>query len=70
MTLDSYVRRQSVALLRLAYLLTGDHHRANDLVQTTLTKVLPRGRTQSRTETRTPMSAPSWSTPPSVGGDV
>jgi RNA polymerase sigma-70 factor (sigma-E family) len=41
-TFDSYVRRQSAALLRLAYLLTGDHHRANDLVQTTLTKVLPR----------------------------
>jgi RNA polymerase sigma-70 factor (sigma-E family) len=39
---DSYVRRQSSALLRLAYLLTGDHHRARDLVQSTLTKMLPR----------------------------
>jgi RNA polymerase sigma-70 factor (sigma-E family) len=39
---DAYVRRQSWALLRLAYLLTGDHHRAKDLVQTTLTKLLPR----------------------------
>jgi len=39
---DSYVRGQSPALLRLAYLLTGDHHRAKDLVQSTLIKVLPR----------------------------
>jgi RNA polymerase sigma-70 factor (sigma-E family) len=39
---DSYVRGRSGALLRLAYLLTGDHHRAKDLVQATLAKVLPR----------------------------
>jgi RNA polymerase sigma-70 factor (sigma-E family) len=39
---DSYVRSRSAPLLRLAYLLTGDHHRAKDLVQATLTKLLPR----------------------------
>ena len=39
---DTYVRRQSSALVRLAFLLTGDHHRAKDLVQATLTKVFPR----------------------------
>ena len=39
---DSYVRSHSPALLRLAYLLAGDHHRAKDLVQATLTKMLPR----------------------------
>jgi RNA polymerase sigma-70 factor (sigma-E family) len=39
---DSYVRQQSSSLLRLAYLLTCDHHQAEDLVQTTLAKVLPR----------------------------
>jgi len=39
---ETYVRQRSLALLRLAYLLTGDHHGAKDLVQTTLTKVFPR----------------------------
>lgn len=39
---DSYVIRRSPALLRLAFLLTGDRFKAEDLVQTTLAKVLHR----------------------------
>jgi RNA polymerase sigma-70 factor (sigma-E family) len=38
---DFVVARQS-ALLRTAYLLTGDHHDAEDLVQTALIKVVPK----------------------------
>ena len=34
-----FVAARSPSLLRTAYLLTGDHQRAEDLVQTTLTKV-------------------------------
>ena len=39
---DGYVRDRSAALLRLAYLLTGDAHLAEDLVQTSLVKVMGR----------------------------
>jgi RNA polymerase sigma-70 factor (sigma-E family) len=39
---DGYVRAQSPALLRLAFLLTGDRHLAEDLVQTALAKVMLR----------------------------
>jgi RNA polymerase sigma-70 factor (sigma-E family) len=39
---DRYVRERSQSLLRLAFLLTGDHHLAEDLVQTALARVLPR----------------------------
>ena len=37
-----FVAARSGALLRTAYLLTGDHHDAEDLVQTALIKVVPR----------------------------
>jgi RNA polymerase sigma-70 factor (sigma-E family) len=36
---SEFVTARSRSLLRTAYLLTGDHQRAEDLVQTTLTKV-------------------------------
>ena len=36
---SEFVAARSRSLLRTAYLLTGDHQRAEDLVQTTLTKV-------------------------------
>ncbi len=39
---DAYVHDRSRALLRLAFLLTGDAHHAEDLVQTTLVKVMGR----------------------------
>jgi RNA polymerase sigma-70 factor (sigma-E family) len=38
-TFDAFVAARSTALLRLAYLLTGDQYRAEDLVQDTLIKV-------------------------------
>ena len=34
-----WARERQLALLRTAILLTGDHHRADDLVQDALTKV-------------------------------
>lgn len=37
-TFDAFVHARARALTRTAYLLTGDHHRAEDLVQTTLFK--------------------------------
>lgn len=37
-TFDAYVAARQHALLRTAYLLTGDRHEAEDLVQTALTK--------------------------------
>ncbi len=37
-----FVAARSAALLRTAYLLTGDRHEAEDLVQTALIKVVPR----------------------------
>ena len=37
-TFDAFVHARARALARTAYLLTGDHHRAEDLVQTTLFK--------------------------------
>ena len=39
---DTYVHARSGALLRLAFLLTGDAHLAEDLVQTALVKVMGR----------------------------
>ena len=39
---DAFVDARRDALLRTAYLLTGDHHDAEDLVQTTLLKVVPK----------------------------
>ncbi|HET7763042.1 MAG TPA: SigE family RNA polymerase sigma factor [Phycicoccus sp.] len=39
---DAYVAARGGDLLRSAYLLTGDHQRAEDLVQTALSKVWPR----------------------------
>jgi RNA polymerase sigma-70 factor (sigma-E family) len=39
---DEYVAARGADLLRTAFLLTGDHHRAEDLVQTALSKVWPR----------------------------
>lgn len=42
MELEDYVAARGAALLRLAYLLTGDPHRAEDLAQATLTKALAR----------------------------
>jgi RNA polymerase sigma-70 factor (sigma-E family) len=38
-TFDAFVAARSTALLRLAYLLTGDQYRAEDLVQDALVKV-------------------------------
>ena len=39
---DAYVAARGPELYRTAYLLTGDHHRAEDLVQTALAKAWPR----------------------------
>jgi DNA-directed RNA polymerase specialized sigma24 family protein len=39
---DAAVRTRTVALLRMAYLLTGDHHLAEDLVQQALLRVVDR----------------------------
>jgi RNA polymerase sigma-70 factor (sigma-E family) len=39
---DDFVRAESGALIRSAYLLTGDRHHAEDLVQTVLARVVPR----------------------------
>ena len=39
---DGYVRGNSARLCRSAFLLTGDHQLAEDLVQTALAKVAPR----------------------------
>ena len=39
---DTYVHERSAALLRLAFLLTGDAHLAEDLVQVSLVKVMGR----------------------------
>jgi RNA polymerase sigma-70 factor (sigma-E family) len=39
-----FVAAQTPALMRLAYLLTGDQHRAEDLLQTALTKTLVKWR--------------------------
>ena len=38
---DDYVSARGTDLVRTAFLLTGDHHRAEDLVQTALSKVWP-----------------------------
>jgi RNA polymerase sigma-70 factor (sigma-E family) len=48
---EAFVDARRDALLRTAYLLTGDHHDAEDLVQTTLIKVVPKwGRINHRPE--------------------
>lgn len=39
---DAFVKARGPALLRTAFLLTGDRHRAEDLVQTALGKTWPR----------------------------
>jgi RNA polymerase sigma-70 factor (sigma-E family) len=41
---DGYVRQRGQALFRIAYLLTGDHHHAQDLVQQALLRVVGRWR--------------------------
>ena len=41
-TFEAYVHTRSPALLRMAFLLTGDTHLAEDLVQTALAKVVDR----------------------------
>jgi RNA polymerase sigma-70 factor (sigma-E family) len=41
---EEFVIARRPALLRTAYLLTGDHHDAEDLVQSALIKVVPRWR--------------------------
>jgi RNA polymerase sigma-70 factor (sigma-E family) len=41
---EAYVRQRGQALFRIAYLLTGDHHHAQDLVQQALLKVVGRWR--------------------------
>jgi RNA polymerase sigma-70 factor (sigma-E family) len=46
-TFESFVRRQGGLLRRQAFLLTGDHHAAEDLVQVTLAKVARRWRVVS-----------------------
>jgi RNA polymerase sigma-70 factor (sigma-E family) len=48
---EEFVVARRDALLRTAYLLTGDHHDAEDLVQSTLIKVVPKwARIQDRPE--------------------
>ena len=48
---EEFVLTRRGALLRTAYLLTGDHHDAEDLVQTALIKVVPKwARIQDRPE--------------------
>ena len=48
---EDFVIARRDALLRTAYLLTGDHHDAEDLVQSALVKVVPKwGRIQDRPE--------------------
>lgn len=39
MTFEAFVEQQGGALLRLAFVLTGDHHAAEDLAQTALAEV-------------------------------
>jgi len=39
---EAFVVARRAALLRTAYLLTGDHHDAEDLVQSALIKVVPK----------------------------
>ena len=39
---EEFVGARRDALLRTAYLLTGDHHDAEDLVQSALIKVVPK----------------------------
>ena len=39
---EEFVIARRGALLRTAYLLTGDHHDAEDLVQSALVKVVPK----------------------------
>ncbi|WP_109506237.1 SigE family RNA polymerase sigma factor [Nocardioides speluncae] len=41
---EEFVAARTAALLRTAYLLTGNHHDAEDLVQTALVKVVPHWR--------------------------
>ena len=41
---EEFVVARRAALLRTAYLLTGDHHDAEDLVQSALVKVVPKWR--------------------------
>jgi RNA polymerase sigma-70 factor (sigma-E family) len=41
-TFENYVNARGSALLKTAWLLTGDHQRAEDLVQTALSKTWPR----------------------------
>lgn len=48
---EEFVTARRDALLRTAYLLTGNHHDAEDLVQSALIKVVPKwGRIQDRPE--------------------
>jgi RNA polymerase sigma-70 factor (sigma-E family) len=42
MSFEAYVRARGAALFRVAYLLTGDHHRAEDLVQQALLRLAGR----------------------------
>ncbi|BCJ52766.1 RNA polymerase subunit sigma-24 [Actinoplanes sp. NBRC 14428] len=44
LSFEQYVRDRTVSLSRIAYLLTGDHHLAEDLVQQTLLKMAGRWR--------------------------
>src|SRR6478672_9914101 len=48
---EAFVIERRSALLRTAYLLTGNHHDAEDLVQSALIKVVPKwGRIKDRPE--------------------
>jgi RNA polymerase sigma-70 factor (sigma-E family) len=44
-TIEEFLAVRGTGLLRFAFLLTGDRHRAEDLVQSTLAKVWPRWET-------------------------
>ncbi len=50
MTFEEYVRLRASAMLRLAFVLTGDQHRAEDLVQTTLAHALAHWRKIDRSD--------------------
>lgn len=45
LSFEAYVHARNAALSRIAYLLTGDHHLAEDLVQQTLLRVVGRWHT-------------------------
>ena len=58
----AYLEARQARLLRTAYLLTGDQHQAEDLLQTSLAKLTSRGTGCGTAARWTPTCAGSWST--------